>query len=179
MMNAHAKRLFGLLTSLLFVVLSACGADEGASAEGEQPIADADAGGALDAGASSSAQGSSVAGDADPSSQGAEPAVAPSAAEIEAACEAYCVFDNETCPDPSADAVNDTQACEADCLDAENPAGLSAAALKSAECYAQTSAYLACLEELSCEGYDAHLEGLAMPDYFDECTLLLADEACS
>ena len=179
-MSALYNRLFlSLLVGAFLLASSACGGDDTAGGEGTQSAADVSSEASSEDAGSSAASSSSMSTDAEASPEDVAPAVAPTEAELAAACTAYCVFDNETCPDPSQDAVNDTAACEVECLDAANPAGLSAAAAKSPACYAQTSTYFGCLAELSCEGYDAHLEGLQTPDYVDDCTLLLADEACS
>ena len=170
-----------LLIGALMLSAPACGDGDTSTGDEAGAPAEADADNASEAQVSSDAEASSMAPEDDATSgpqEDASDVEPPSEDEVAAACSAYCVFDNETCPDPSEDAVNDTAACEAECLDADNPAGLAFAAAKSAACYAETSAYLGCLGELTCEGYDAHLAGLGTPDYVDDCTMLLADGAC-
>jgi hypothetical protein len=157
---------------LLGLVVAGCGGDDVEGADGV-----ADAGGSEPIDPSS---GDTEASDDDTAMEvDTAMAVAPTDEEVASACSAYCVYETETCPDTSADAVNDIDACEAACMDASNASGLAGSAAESADCYMQTSAYFTCLEGLSCEDFDAHLAGINTdPEYVDACTETLADDAC-
>jgi hypothetical protein len=165
---------------LLGVVLGGCGGDD---ADGSAGVADAgsvsDPSGDTMASDDDAATVADPIGDTGASDDDATMTADPTDEEVAAACTAYCVYETQTCPDTSADADNDTESCKTTCMDPANASGLGGSAAESAACYMQTSAYLACLEGLSCEDFDAHLAGLnADSEYVDECTETLADDAC-
>ena len=158
---------------LLGLVVAGCGGDD---VEGSDGVADAGSG---------SEPSDPTNGDTEASGEDTAMeedtlmSAAPTDDEVASACSAYCVYETQTCPDTSADADNDTEACEALCMDASNVAGLGGSAAQSADCYMQTSAYFTCLEGLSCEDFDAHFAGLNTdPEYVDTCTETLAADAC-